>query len=269
MAGEENYIPGIYNYCDRWCEKCAFSSRCEQFAPTEFDEYLSDEDIEDDDKDSENEEFWRKLNEILEATYDMLKDIALQHHVDIEEIIGEVEEVEISEVDDEELLNLSDEQREIIESNNIIKLCGKFESLTGNWFEASSDILDKKEKDINDIINMEIPGINIEKDIIPMNDAFDVINWYNYFIQAKLRRALYFRDSSKKEAQDIDDSNGSAKISLIAMDRSIAAWSSMIDFVPQTEDMILQILIILSEIRKRTEKEFPDARNFKRPGLDK
>ncbi len=25
---DPKYIPGIYNYCDRWCERCQFTSRC-------------------------------------------------------------------------------------------------------------------------------------------------------------------------------------------------------------------------------------------------
>ncbi len=29
---EHGFIPGIHNYCDRWCERCPFSSRCRAFA---------------------------------------------------------------------------------------------------------------------------------------------------------------------------------------------------------------------------------------------
>jgi len=32
MEVHEAFIPGIYNYCDRWCETCAFTSRCRVFA---------------------------------------------------------------------------------------------------------------------------------------------------------------------------------------------------------------------------------------------
>jgi len=28
---EENFIPGIYNYCDRWCERCLYTDRCRVF----------------------------------------------------------------------------------------------------------------------------------------------------------------------------------------------------------------------------------------------
>ena len=27
-AKDPKYISGIYNYCDRWCERCQFTSRC-------------------------------------------------------------------------------------------------------------------------------------------------------------------------------------------------------------------------------------------------
>ena len=26
------YIDGIYNYCDYWCARCAFTSRCRNYA---------------------------------------------------------------------------------------------------------------------------------------------------------------------------------------------------------------------------------------------
>ena len=32
MEVDDGYILGIYNFCDRWCETCAFTSRCRVFA---------------------------------------------------------------------------------------------------------------------------------------------------------------------------------------------------------------------------------------------
>ena len=35
MAAErddQGFIPGVYNYCDRWCERCPFASRCRSYA---------------------------------------------------------------------------------------------------------------------------------------------------------------------------------------------------------------------------------------------
>lgn len=28
LAGDENLLPGIYNFCDQWCEKCTWPNRC-------------------------------------------------------------------------------------------------------------------------------------------------------------------------------------------------------------------------------------------------
>src|SRR5262245_29959549 len=32
MEVRDGFIVGIFNYCDRWCEACAFTSRCRLFA---------------------------------------------------------------------------------------------------------------------------------------------------------------------------------------------------------------------------------------------
>ena len=32
MDVQDGFILGIYNYCDSWCETCAFTSRCRLFA---------------------------------------------------------------------------------------------------------------------------------------------------------------------------------------------------------------------------------------------
>lgn len=62
--------------------------------------------------------------------------------------------------------------------------------------------------------------------------------------------------------------NGSAKIALVSVDRLIAAWAVILSENSEMEDEILDILINLAEIRKRTELYFPDARKFIRPGFD-
>ena len=66
---DSNHIPGIYNYCDRWCERCQFTSRCLNFEMSEekFDD-LQGGDI-------SNEVFWRKLSETLQETMGMLQEM--------------------------------------------------------------------------------------------------------------------------------------------------------------------------------------------------
>ena len=100
------------------------------------------------------------------------------------------------------------------------------------------------------------------------NDALEVVYFYNFFISAKIYRALSIEDYYEKDEIQ-SDSNGSAKIALIAVDRLIAAWSLLMEKMTDHEDEILKFLIGLAEIRKQAEITFPLARNFVRPGFDK
>lgn len=108
--------------------------------------------------------------------------------------------------------------------------------------------------------------ISFEKSM-HFSDSLEVIYWYNFFVAAKIFRALigtYDDEPGKIQT----DSNGSAKIALIAIDRLIAAWSVVMENMMEHEDEILKILISLAEIRKHTENAFPLARKFIRPGFD-
>jgi hypothetical protein len=107
-----------------------------------------------------------------------------------------------------------------------------------------------------------------------LSEFVDVIRWYQHFIYVKLSRAIGSRASEELETDEElrafpKDSEGSAKIALIAMDRSIAAWSGLRTALgPDDADGILDLLAQLAAIRRETEKLFPGARAFKRPGFD-
>ena len=42
LAQNPDFISGIYNYCDRWCERCQFTSRCFLYATEQADPDLAD-----------------------------------------------------------------------------------------------------------------------------------------------------------------------------------------------------------------------------------
>lgn len=66
------------------------------------------------------------------------------------------------------------------------------------------------------------------------------------------------------------DSDGSAKVALIGIDRSIAAWDIIGSRFPSfCSHEVPAILTHLERLRRRIEKDFPDARGFLRPGFDR
>jgi hypothetical protein len=64
------------------------------------------------------------------------------------------------------------------------------------------------------------------------------------------------------------DSEGSAKIALIGIDRSLSAWGELAAQWDGRGAAIGEIVNHLSRLRAMVEKEFPRARDFIRPGFD-
>ena len=66
LANNPDLISGIYNYCDRWCERCPLTSRCLVYA-TEQEDNDSPQN-----RDLRNEAFWRKLTAIFQETRELI-----------------------------------------------------------------------------------------------------------------------------------------------------------------------------------------------------
>src|SRR6266487_3990800 len=77
-----------------------------------------------------------------------------------------------------------------------------------------------------------------------LSDFTDVIRWYQPFIYVKLCRAIGSRACEDLETDEEmkrfpKDSEGTAKIALIAMDRSISAWAGLRESLGNDADGIL------------------------------
>ena len=229
LARNEGNIVGIYNYCDRWCERCAFTSKCLNYASSK------------DAPDTDGPELWDYLHTVFEATMLMLEEMMEKMGLDPEEI---------KKMDPPEEPDPKDHQ--------LYKKVHELSFSIHDWLEQIK------------------PGTYYDEEIelMPDNeksrrfkDALEVVYFYNFFISAKIYRALSIEDYYEKDEIQ-SDSNGSAKIALIAVDRLIAAWSILMEKMTDHEDEILKFLISLADIRKQTELTFPMARKFVRPGFD-
>ena len=249
LAKRPNFISGIHNYCDRWCERCAYTKKCMSYAMSEGD----DEET----HDINNKKFWDKIHENFQSTMVLLKEAAAEHGIDLDKI-----EVNPEEIDEREM------EREIFKLHPCATESDKYIDESRKWLESKKDIFQKKEDEINHQLQIGANKASLSSEADEITDAIEIIQWYLFFIHVKIMRALMGR----RDGEDDDypkDSDGSAKIALIAADRSISSWGVILKHFPEEEDSILNILSLLDRIRKLTEKEFPDARKFIRPGLDK
>ena len=232
LANNPDLISGIYNYCDRWCERCPLTSRCLVYATEQEDNDLPQS------HDIRNEAFWRKLAAIFQETRELIVTWAQEAGISLNH--------ETTEADD----SRHKRKRQLVDSHPLTKAGKKYANAASDWFREFDQ-------------TMEVSDVE---------DAREVIQWYQYQIAVKTMRALSGRKEEIEEGPEIadfpKDSDGSAKVALIGIDRSIAAWRMMQMSLPDRIDSIVPLMLQLERLRRRLENGFPAARNFIRPGFD-
>jgi hypothetical protein len=249
QAKDPRYISGIYNYCDRWCERCAFTSRCLTYATEK--EYFGDTT----ERDLTNKVFWDKLQLIFQQTIEMINKMAEERGIDLNSL-------DIESASDEISLRMDKAK-----DHELALSARYYSNMADRWFESEYSLFEQKQDELNTTLNLGIEGDRPVTEADGIIDAVEVIRWYQHQIYVKLLRALT-QDDVEEETSLQNDSNGSALVALNAMARSIGAWRNLQEYFPTKTDSILDILLHLDKLRRTTEKVFPDARNFKRPGFD-
>jgi hypothetical protein len=252
LAKNPRFISGIYNYCDRWCERCPFTSRCLTYA---IDAGDNDDPTT---RDLNNEAFWNKLQSIFKQTAEMIKELAEEMGIDLNSL-------DIESVSDDISL-----RREKAHAHEIVIAARNYAKMVDNWFESEGSLSEQKQDELSTLLKIGLDENGLHAEAAGIQDAVEVIRWYQHQIEVKLRRALTHDDLFDEEEDAIlqNDANGSVKVALLGMDRSIGAWGKLQGHFPEKTDSILDILLNLDRLRRRTKELFPQARSFKRPGFD-
>ncbi|MDD5135112.1 MAG: hypothetical protein PHP01_06860 [Phycisphaerae bacterium] len=252
LAKNPKFISGIYNYCDRWCRRCSFTQRCMTFALCEdkFDNPQS--------KDISNKIFWDKLGDIFKVTLEMVKETAEKMGVDLNSI------------DLEKAAKHEERIHKIVEEQLYTQTAIEYVKMANNWFDSNKELLEDKADELKTQIEADIPGIKPVDEAIGIKDCLEIIRWYQHQIYVKLCRSAggMIQDESEEIEYYLHDANGSAKVAIIGIERSIMAWGRLLNQFPQQEREILELLVNLKKLLRMVETAFPDARAFVRPGFD-
>jgi hypothetical protein len=206
---------------------------------------ISEEDSSDpESQDIRNEAFWKKLSGIFQETLEMLKESAKEWGVDLETLDS---------TEDMEKMKARDEAAE---NHLLCRAARKYAEMVEDW-------VDEKE-------TLFFETAAAARDGVDLDEAIEVIRWYQYFICAKITRAVRGKVEDEEERDDEfpSDSDGSAKIALIAMDRSIAAWAMIRHYDADGAEAVVDLISFLDGLRQAVEKTFPRARSFVRPGFE-
>jgi hypothetical protein len=232
IAGEKSLISGIHNYCDRWCERCTFIARC---AVSRMEQEMNTNFGE---TDLKNKKFWEQLSMVYQATFEMIEEGARKFGIDLNDI---GEEIQIKKQP----------------PNETEKLADSYGKTFHNWLTDNRDYISSEAK---------TAAIIGEEKLLSLTEAIEVLQWYCFFIGAKTHRA-FFKLKFDEEI-DLQDNDGSAKIAIIAIERSLHAFSLLYQQLPEKEDDLLWFMVTLSKIKDQLINKFPKAMLFKRPGFD-
>jgi len=238
LAADKRFISGIYNYCDRWCERCPQTSRCLNFSISE--EEFSDPEA----RDIRNEAFWKKLSGTFGEALELLRESAREWGIELETLDSK---------DDVESMKAKDAT---VKNHLLCRAAKRYGGWVEDWFK-------ERETLFFEMAAAAREGVSLE-------EAIEVIRWYQYFVCAKVMRAV--RGKVEEEEEECDefpsDSDGSAKIALIAIDRSIAAWAVIQHYITDGDKEVIDLIAFLDGLREAMEETFPNARSFIRPGFD-
>jgi hypothetical protein len=202
-------------------------------------------------RDITNDAFWRKLASLFEETRQMVADWAKEAGMELSEV-------------DEAANKYSEERRSRAVKDELAVAASDYAITVTKWFTGFDQVLN---------VTDDVPSEAETEELERIEEAREVIHWYQYQIAVKLMRALSSRsDEAEWTAAEADDeardSDGSAKVSLIGIDRSISAWRLMQIYLPERADSIIPMILELERLRQRAELKFPKARDFIRPGFD-
>src|SRR6188474_3086019 len=81
ILDDPTLIPGIYNYCDRWCERCSMTTRCSVFLTTPK--------LDPDDFDTEEafmEEVFKGVADSFQLTFELIQESADERGIDLNDM---------------------------------------------------------------------------------------------------------------------------------------------------------------------------------------
>lgn len=157
LAEDPRFIPGIYNYCDRWCERCAFTSRCITYA---MDEPESDDP---EAQDIHNKVFWDKLHGIFELTMEMIQKTADRMGIDLDSI------------NTEEYAHQNEIVRKKAKEQPYSKAAMRYAEKVKNWFDSNKKLLEEKAEELQSLALADVPDVIPADDAININDCLEMV----------------------------------------------------------------------------------------------
>lgn len=233
MRGQ--YIDFISSYCDNWCERCPLTERCSAFAVHTALEMCEG-----------------NISDAIELAVGAPPPRTAAEARRRAKFAEEIESIpEPTEQERQAFQREEDERDERIEETALTTASERVALLSDHWLDRYA--------------------AGFSTNVAPgLAEAIETAEHDRFFIPAKLHRAQHgldeARQSGRRRRSIQTDWNGSAKIALISIVRSTAAW----DLIAETtgDPDAAHVARELRTLQREVEAVFPKAWQFQRPGFD-
>jgi len=236
---ENKFIPSIFNYCDRWCEHCAYADRCRLYS---MEEKRKEE--------AGGKEF--SFVEELQETFAETKKLIEEYSEKFDTVLPNFEEIEKKELPETQLSFLSTKYFEdaAVYLNNLMN--------------------EIKENSAVSVIIPQNPGI------VPLHQivgCYEVLQWYHTIIPVKVTRAIssaaQYDPGDEEFEYSMEDANGSAFVAFKSVLKSLVALGVILGWTESLKNETLNLIIDAGRIKSLIEKDFPGASMFVWPPVVK
>jgi hypothetical protein len=248
-AGMGRFIPGVYNYCDRWCERCRLQARCRVYRDmtmmeaaisrgdsSEAVSRLMDEQYAEDER--EESAGRPPLTASAQLEWDRILELANRPLAP----------------DELDAIDRAEERiRDRIDADPLSLASRELDELTRGVAAALRPVLDEKDDPV-------------------LTAAIETIERFAWLLSAKVHRALsgHIRAEADEDAggmDDFGDGDGTAKLVRLVLGEARAAWTVLRDAGVGNgapDGIIRRIDTLDTAMAAR----FPRAMWFVRPGFD-
>lgn len=252
MNEKAGLISNIYTHCDTWCERCLFTSRCRSFQ-IQLEAGLIN-------PASAGGDIVQQLTTALTLTKQYIARLAQSH---------EPTGPQAPDSTQAQFLEENPVYNPQTQPYPVTVLAHEYLKLTGYWLKTENKLLEitgqQQRRDVQLGLRTEVEAMAI---LHALKDAWEMIRWYRTLIPVKIQAALRALTEPTNDPHFTLYYLGKAKLVLVSIDRSMMAWETIIRHFPEKADDLFDLMALLSRMRREMETLFPEARAFKRPGLD-
>ncbi|MBL7981042.1 MAG: hypothetical protein JNL52_04450 [Flavobacteriales bacterium] len=273
----QGFIPGVYNYCDRRCERCRFVRQC-RVGAVDVDDVGEAEDAV---VSGRPEDLRERLMKLMNRPPSEAEDEDEDDEVDTEEEddgdAGGGLDFDFDPADMEptaEELREEEKARQALKAHPLSNMGMAYMDLVDEWLDPREEMLTAKGILVHRQQELSMAAAMRTPEILVLSEALDEIGWFKTMLHVKCQRAIRgkLEDTGWMKAMDMDplqsDWNGTAKLCLEIVQRSVAAWETVAELMPEEAEHLVAINELLRRVDEELRKEFPDAQRFIRAGWD-